>query len=101
MTALKGGKVDKVPFTIYESKIPQCAAEREMRNRGCCIVWRSSVYKSTKRGHTWRLLRDGFPRKISSRWTAPVGALAIDPNQPTRLYLGAGGNGVFIGEVSP
>lgn len=27
-----------VPFTIYESKIPQCAAERQMRNQGMCIV---------------------------------------------------------------
>ncbi len=30
-TALAGEKVDKVPFTMYERKIPQCAAEREMR----------------------------------------------------------------------
>jgi hypothetical protein len=35
-----------VPFTIYESKIPQCAAEREMRNRGLCIVNRMGVFKT-------------------------------------------------------
>ena len=37
---LRGGAGDRVPFTIYESKIPQCTAEREMRNRGLCIVKR-------------------------------------------------------------
>ena len=37
-SALRGEHLDRVPFTIYESKIPQCEAEREMRNRGLCIV---------------------------------------------------------------
>lgn len=44
--ALAGGHTDRVPFTIYESKIPQCAAEREMRNRGLCIVNRMGVFKT-------------------------------------------------------
>ncbi len=38
--ALRGGHSDCVPFTIYETMIPQCTAEREMRNRGLCIVKR-------------------------------------------------------------
>jgi len=45
--ALRGEPVDKTPFTVYESKIPQCAAEREMRNLGLCIVNRRySVIKT-------------------------------------------------------
>lgn len=39
--ALRGGHSDKVPFTMYEGKLPACTAEREMRNRGLCIVERS------------------------------------------------------------
>ncbi|MCM8824647.1 MAG: hypothetical protein NC937_00635, partial [Candidatus Omnitrophica bacterium] len=35
---LKGEKIDKIPFTIYESKIPQCSVERQLRNEGLCIV---------------------------------------------------------------
>jgi hypothetical protein len=38
LKALAFERLEKVPFTIYESKIPQCLAEREMRNRGLCIV---------------------------------------------------------------
>lgn len=38
--SLRGGHSDRVPFTIYETKIPQCVVEREMRNRGMCIVKR-------------------------------------------------------------
>jgi len=44
--ALRGGHADVVPFTMYENKIPQCAAEREMRNRGLCIVNRVSVFRT-------------------------------------------------------
>lgn len=41
MISLNGGHSESVPFTIYEAKIPQCRAEREMRNRGMCIVNRN------------------------------------------------------------
>lgn len=43
---LKGEKTKKVPFTIYESKLPQCTVERQLRNQGLCIVNRLfSVFK--------------------------------------------------------
>ena len=34
-----------VPFTMYECMIPQCQAERRMRNDGLCILMRHGVYK--------------------------------------------------------
>lgn len=37
---LRGERSTIVPFTMYECMIPQCTAEREMRNRGLCIVKR-------------------------------------------------------------
>jgi len=46
LAVLRGEPTDKVPFTIYESKIPQCAVERRLRNEGLCIVNRQfSVVK--------------------------------------------------------
>jgi hypothetical protein len=43
---LRGEKPDRVPFTIYESKLPQCAVERQLRNEGLCIVNRQhSVFR--------------------------------------------------------
>ena len=44
--ALRGGHSSRVPFTMYENKIPQCTMERELRNRGMCIVNRTSVFKT-------------------------------------------------------
>lgn len=41
--ALQGDKVDKTPFTIYESKLPRSAVERALRNQGLCVVNRLSV----------------------------------------------------------
>ncbi len=45
MTALRREQPDKVPFTVYEYKIPQCAIERDLRNQGLCIVHRMRSYK--------------------------------------------------------
>lgn len=43
-SVLKRQKTDKIPFTIYENKLPQCTIERILRNNGLCIVKRTSVY---------------------------------------------------------
>ncbi|NOZ64650.1 MAG: hypothetical protein GXO71_06965, partial [Caldiserica bacterium] len=39
--ALLGEKVDKVPFTVYETFLPRCAVERKLRNMGLCVVSRN------------------------------------------------------------
>ena len=44
--ALRKERTDRVPFTIYECMIPQCSAERAMRNRGLCIVKRMNVFSA-------------------------------------------------------
>lgn len=36
--ALLRRPVDKIPFTTYETFLPQCEAERHLRNAGLCIV---------------------------------------------------------------
>ena len=49
LRALRFERVDRMPFTIYECKIPQCAAERDLRNRGMCIVHRNvSAFRSRR-----------------------------------------------------
>ncbi len=49
LTVLHGGHVSKMPFTIYEYKLPQCADERALRNRGMCIVNRNVAAVKTHR----------------------------------------------------
>lgn len=83
--ALKGGRSNCVPFTIYESKIPQCVAEREMRNRGLCIVNRVSVFTtrmpnvkttsqwSHENGHTMIRTFYETPRGTLSTLNEPAG----------------------------
>ena len=43
---LKGLPINKIPFTMYENKIFPCKTERQMRNRGLCIVNRRNVYQT-------------------------------------------------------
>ena len=50
----------------------------------------SGMHKSSDRGRTWQWLRNGFPSKRRYSWSAPIGALAIDPRSPDTLYAGIG-----------
>jgi hypothetical protein len=77
MAALNGEKVDKVPFTVYEQKIPQCAAERELRNRGACIVRRAgvcSVHRPNVKT-TQTITFEGGKRMVRTTHETPVGTL--------------------------
>lgn len=75
--AVLGGKpVDKVPFTIYENKIPQCAIERKLRNAGLCIVHRRVPVCLTERPNcvteTHSYSENGRPR-VRTVIRTPVG----------------------------
>jgi hypothetical protein len=78
LKALRFERVDRVPFTMYESMIPQCATERELRNRGLCISHRNHGVFKTHRPNvkeTWEHYQEdgkNFTRVVLS---TPVGTL--------------------------
>ena len=78
--SLRGGHSDRVPFTMYENKIPQCVAEREMRNRGMCIVKRDVPVLKTRFPNvkiTQEIYWEG-DRKFVRIWhETPVGKVSI------------------------
>ena len=76
---LRGEPVDRVPFTIYDVKLPPCTAEREMRNRGLCIVNRSvPVF----RGHqpnvkvTETHYQENGKRLVRTHYETPAGTVS-------------------------
>ena len=44
IAALHGERPDVIPFTVYEYKVYACTAEREIRNKGLCVVKRITSY---------------------------------------------------------
>jgi len=78
MQALRGGHADVVPFTMYESKAPQCVAEREMRNRGMCIVFRTNVFKTVRPNVkvTQDVYYEGERKFVRTRYETPVGVVS-------------------------
>ena len=54
------------------------------------LATESGVFKSSDAGATWRLKRTGFPATNGFSFSAPVGALVLDPNNPRILYAGIG-----------
>jgi hypothetical protein len=78
MIALHGGRSDKVPFTLYENKLPQCTVERELRNRGLCVVCRMSSYREVMpdvrvTSHSWT--DDKGRDFVRNTFSTPVGDL--------------------------
>ena len=78
-TVLRGGHVDRVPFTIYESMVPQCTVERELRNRGMCIVHRNVNVFRTHRPNvqvTQEIFREDDRQLKRTIYRTPVGTLS-------------------------
>jgi len=76
--ALGGDHTDRVPFTMYESMVHQCTAERLMRNRGMCIVNRISAFRTvtpnvtvTEHGYN-----EGGTHLIRTQYDTPVGSVS-------------------------
>ncbi len=78
--ALHHGFSGRIPFSIYEEKIRQTAIERELRNRGLCIVNRRiplcrTVYDRVK------IVRTGYHDEAGrylerTVWSTPVGEVS-------------------------
>lgn len=90
-TALRGGNGDRVPFTMYEYKVPQTRTERMMRNEGMCIVDRRSVFKTHRPNVkvTEKKIRDGARNLVRTHFETPVGtvSLLLEPEQYTTWVL--------------
>ncbi len=77
--ALRGGCGPVVPFTMYEDHLPQCSAERELRNRGLCIVQRTVPAYTTRMPHvhiTEHTYWEGERRMTRAVYETPVGTLS-------------------------
>lgn len=77
--ALRGGHSDRVPFTVYETMIPQCAAERALRNRGLCIVKRDVPVFKTHRPNvkeTQHTYWEGQRQMTRTVYETPKGTLS-------------------------
>lgn len=79
MEALRGGSSDKVPFTVYENMIPQCSTERELRNRGLCIVHRKPSYNILHPNvdiKTYGYTNEVGEKLVRTVYTTPYGELS-------------------------
>ncbi len=79
LAVLRGERPDKVPFTVYECMIPQCAVERRLREDGLCIINRHQQgYASWSEGATsesYHYSEDGRPR-VRTVTRTPVGEVS-------------------------
>ena len=53
----------------------------------------ASLYASSDAGTTWELLKDFGAELVAGPKDPSIDQLVIDPNQPSRMYLGLGDKG--------
>ncbi len=75
---LRGDMPDKVPLTMYETMIPQCTVERQLRDQGMCIVYRRvnvcKTHSPNVKRRTENVVIDGAPH-VKTITETPVGML--------------------------
>jgi photosystem II stability/assembly factor-like uncharacterized protein len=85
-----GGRSYTITNTGLRDYCVECIVPDPLDPNVIYVGGESGVHKSTDRGQTWQWLRNGFPPKERWSWSAPIGALAIDPLNPAVLYAGIG-----------
>lgn len=68
----------------------ECIVEHPTDESILFIAGNSGVYKSVDGGRSWAWLRGGFPAIRRYGWSAPIGSLVMDPDDPNVLYAGVG-----------
>ncbi|OQA00523.1 MAG: Uroporphyrinogen decarboxylase (URO-D) [Planctomycetes bacterium ADurb.Bin401] len=77
-SVLTGVRADRIPFTIFENKLPQCAVERQLRNEGLCIIRKNrAVFKQSMpnvkiTSHTYS---ENGRQLVRTEYDTPVGQL--------------------------
>lgn len=81
-------------YTIYntglEDYFVECIVPHPTNPDIIYLGCESGMHKSTDHGRSWTWLRNGFPPPQRYSFSAPIGAVAIDPNCPDIIYAGIG-----------
>jgi len=85
-----GGASYTISNSGLQDDFVECIVPDPLDGEVIYLGCQSGVHRSTDRGQTWQWLREGFPPRNRWDWSAPIGALAIDPQDPAVLYAGIG-----------
>lgn len=81
-------------FQIFNDGLSDYFIERivvdPMNNEIIYLGTQSGVFKSVNGGRDWRQKRNGFPPAKMFHYSAPIGALVMDPKDRHTLYAGIG-----------
>jgi len=80
MNVLKGEIPDRTPFTVYSGKLPRCTLERELRNRGLCLIERTTSYRIDRPNVTFeehRCVDRSGKLMVKTIYHTPVGDLSL------------------------
>ncbi len=88
--ALRGQMPDRVPFVIWNNKLPGGAQDQALLDAGACVVVKSSLYDIQLEGvtttvETW-VGEDGYLRQRTTYDTAGGALMAVDQMRPGTIW---------------
>lgn len=85
-----GGGTWRICNTGLRGYYVECILPHPRDPRTIFIGTQDGMHKSNDGGETWNWIGDGFPPREAGRFSAPFGAVAMDPTNPDTLYAGIG-----------
>jgi hypothetical protein len=88
--ALRGEMPDRVPFVVWNNKLPGGLHDQALLDADACVVVKSSLYDTELDGvttseETW-IAEDGYPRRRTTYHTAAGDLVAVDQIHPGTVW---------------
>lgn len=85
-----GGRSYELRNNGLRNYFVECIAIHPRDSRIILLGTEGGIFRTTDRGRTWQWVRSGFPEVQRYSFSAPIGAVCFDPQDPRVAYAGTG-----------
>ncbi|MFN3421718.1 MAG: WD40/YVTN/BNR-like repeat-containing protein, partial [Armatimonadota bacterium] len=85
-----GGKTFEIRNKGLRDYFVECIAVHPLNPDIILLGTQGGIFRTTDKGKTWQWMRDGFPPTQRYSYSAPIGAICFDPQNPDIVYAGIG-----------
>ncbi len=84
------GKTFEVRNNGLRDYFVECIAVHPQNTNIILLGTQGGIFRTTDKGKTWQWMRNGFPPTQRYSYSAPIGAICFDPQNPNIVYAGIG-----------
>ncbi len=85
-----GGRTFEIRNNGLRDYFVECIAVHPQNPEIILLGTQGGIFRTTDKGKTWHWVRNGFPPPQRYSYSAPIGAICFDPQNPNIVYAGTG-----------